>query len=234
LRKIFLLTFLLLPVAALAGNPAWDFTSPGEIYTNESWDFGIYFTPEENITVLSLGYFDDGNLTVNHPVGIFDLSGDLLVSALIEPSSDSGGCTDVGNFCYTGVIGTNLNSGQQYEIVGISGTDNYSISDTGFAANPNITYTSNLYKYDGGTGIAGAFVTPGHACCFDGPYFGPDFEFTAASTSAPEPGTFGVFGLGLLTLTRLRSGVSALRHDASPNPRRGWRSSSGRHSGSRD
>jgi len=205
LKKTFLLTFLALPVICLAGSPAWEFTGLGETFTNNSWDFGIYFTPDENITVMSLGYFDDGNLSNSHPVGIFDLSGDLLVSALIEPSGETGGCTDTGNFCYTGVTGTTLNAGQEYEIVGISGADNYTLFDTGFATSPNITYDSDIYRADGGTGISGAFVTPGVGVTYtDGPYFGPDFEFTAASTSTPEPGTFGVFGLGLLALTLKR------------------------------
>ena len=131
-----LLAGLLLPVAALADDPAWEFTSAGNSSNNGTgYSLGEVFTVNSNIYVDFLGYYavggQPGSLTEDHGVAIYDAAGNLLTSSTVNSSS---GYTDSQNFAYSSVSTVELFAGQTYVIDGASGfVDPYAWDDNGFS-----------------------------------------------------------------------------------------------------
>lgn len=202
-----LLSLLAFPFTALAVScvsapppnvPAWDFDCPGNnSFTNENWTFGEVFTPTQNITVDALGYFDNGtpgSFISDHPVGIFDASGNLLVQTVVTNSStildDVPGTSQYDNFLFNPVPLTELYAGDTYVIEGVSGSDPYVWNDNNFTVYAPLTILGNNYVLDGGLTFNGT----GLINDVDDGYWGPDFMTT------PEPGTLLLMGSGLAAL----------------------------------
>ena len=63
--------------SALAG-PAWEFTSPGNDYSNGTWDFATAFTVSSDVTASGLGYYaspTNGQVNSN-PVALYQCADD--------------------------------------------------------------------------------------------------------------------------------------------------------------
>ncbi len=186
--------------SAFADTAAWEFTTPGTAFTNDSWTFGIDFTVgSSNVTVDALGYYDDsGNgFNDNHQVGMYDSLGNLLASTTVTSAS-----TLDGHFRYASITPIVLLAGDTYRMVGVSQSDLYTWDNPGFAADPLITYNGDTY--DHGTTLfdpTGQF----HNDVSDG-FFGPDFLISGTQSPVPEPSTVPLLavalGIALMVLRR--------------------------------
>ena len=195
MRKILVLAALLTCFAgvSLAGT-FWEFDSPANSNTNNTWAFGNTFTVNNTITVTALGYYDEnGDGFIDpHEVGIYSAGGALLASTIVTSADPL-----VGHWRYAAIAGLTLTAGLSYEIVGVSHGDNYTWNDPGFVVDPNITYTGN------GWDVSSVLVMPTQQNDVTDGYWGANAEF--GSTTTPEPGTIGMMlGAGLLGLLTLR------------------------------
>jgi hypothetical protein len=152
---------------------------------------GWEFTVNSPITVTQLGVFDAGQdgLADSHPVGIFDLGANLLVSGTVTTADPL-----TNQFRYINVAPTPLNAGQTYRIGGFypTGADTDRIQAHGFSTAPEIQFTDG---YGVNTGVL-AFPSTKDSGVNPGS-FGPNFQFVAA---VPEPGTLALTGLEMLGL----------------------------------
>jgi hypothetical protein len=184
---------LLLSASAFAGtstpvyeNVAWEFTSVGNSANFDNFTFGEVFAPTQNMTVDILGYFGTvGGFTSDHPVGIFDANGNLLVSTVINNSSS----LFSNHFVFNGVTPTALFAGQTYIIEGVSGTDPYAWNNPGFKVNVPITILGNNWVPENGLTFNGLGLIND---VNDG-YWGADFGI-------PEPGSLAIVGSSLAIL----------------------------------
>jgi hypothetical protein len=163
------------------------------------WSFQV--TDPNGIFVTDLAVFsqDGAPLLEDHQVGIWDAAGNLLDAAVIPAGGglveiDQGGAQmwrDVSApvFLAPGIytIGATWNSFLDPMI--FDGT----LAGQGLANlnGPGIVLLQNAY-------IAGGFADPTNTTGDVMSYFGPNFEYTAATT--PEPGTLVMFSTGIIAL----------------------------------
>src|SRR5580700_3800067 len=78
--------------SASHAGPAWEFTSAGTSFNNNTWDFGAIFTVNSPVTVSGLGYYADPNngQVATNPVNLYGCAdpacattGTLLASAIV-------------------------------------------------------------------------------------------------------------------------------------------------------
>ncbi|HEX7597834.1 MAG TPA: hypothetical protein VF518_06440 [Polyangia bacterium] len=180
-------------------------------YTQGSYITGFVFRATRAISITQFGYYDS-NLTggvqtfAPHPVGVYDLTTHTLVgSATVQPSDPV-----TGLFHYVALAKPiALNTTDTYAIVGVTGTNKYTVGITASEApvnaaltyvsgagygpsNNNATQTNTLVEpnaFDAGN-IFGQPVPTGTLCDF-----GPNFMFVTGSggsdagvdTSTPTP-----------------------------------------------
>jgi len=152
MRNRILLTAACMCAASPAfAGPGWEFTSPGNGFTNGTWDFATAFTANSAVTVSGLGYYADpvtGNVDGN-PVALYQCAdvaclttGTLLASAVV---------TNVyaisGHFRYVTIAPITLVAGMSYEVAGVSNSDNYTWADPGFGTDPAITILSTSGQF---------------------------------------------------------------------------------------
>ena len=179
-------------LAASTANAAIAITSytPGTEATNGAWSLGWEFRVGSNpITVTSLGVYDDGanGLAESHDVGIYDLSGNLLISGTVNP-----GDTLNGMFRYTSVAATALSANTNSVVTATTGSENYGYFPTSISFDPAISYVVD--RYVSGAGLAFPTNSSGHNGSPDHAWFGGTFGFNESS-SVPEPATLAIWGL---------------------------------------
>lgn len=166
--------------AAISGTPAIDFSSPTTDFTNGAWSLGFKFSTNKTIKVESLGFYDDlkNDLTESHDVGIYDNSGNLLVSGTVNP----GDLLD-GWFRYTSVASTVLQAGKTYFIAATTGSENYTWNPNGFTVAPFINFLEDKYV------VSNVLAFPVNGPSGFNGFFGPNF------TAAPVPEPFTMLGV---------------------------------------
>lgn len=208
--------------AALA-DPAWEFTSPGESFTNGTWDFAAAFTVNTAATVSGLGYYADpvtGNVDGN-PVALYQCADTacLTTGTLLASTTVTNTYALNGHFRYVTIAPINLIAGDSYEVAGVSNSDNYTWNDPGFAVNSAITLldTSGQDSRWQRLGTPDFLTGSGQIDLGseDG-YWGPNLYLGAASgfTGVPEPAAWtmmlvGMGGLGAALRLQRRAGRRA-------------------------
>lgn len=195
---------VLLASAAHAGA-LWEFTTPGNSYSNGTWDFATAFTANQNLTVSGLGYYADptNGQVADNQVALYQCSnadctgtGSLLASTTITNAYPLNG-----HFRYVTISSPiTLSAGTSYEVAGVSASDNYTWNDPGFAVNSAIS----LIPLNGQVGRWQSSSTPGFLNSGqsdlgsqDG-YWGANvFVGAATFTQVPEPSGLALFGIGL-------------------------------------
>jgi hypothetical protein len=165
-------------------------------YTQGSYLMGFVFRVNSAISITQLGFYDS-NLTgvpetfASSAVGVYDMTTNtLLTSATVLPSAPA-----TGLFRYVSISPLTLNTSHTYAIVGVSGTNYYTVGVQASAAPADaaITYVSTAYYTTGTTTLVepnnfsqGNIFgnTPPPNTLND---FGPNFQFTAAGAVPPPP-----------------------------------------------
>jgi hypothetical protein len=163
-------------------------------YTQGSYLTGFVFRANSAISITQLGFYDS-NLTgvpetfVSSAVGVYDMTTNtLLTSATVLPSAPASGL-----FRYVSISPLTLNTSHTYAIVGVTGTNYYTVGVQASAAPANaaITYVSPAYYTTATTtlvepntfsvgNIFGSAPPPNTLNDF-----GPNFQFTAAGAVPP-------------------------------------------------
>lgn len=191
-------------VLALAGpvfgsTVAFQFDSaPTSTEPTKPLVIGFQFSTNQNMTVSSLGYYDDGGdgFLNSHQIGIFNSVGTLVASATV--SAGTGDALN-GNFRYVDISPVLLPHSQTFTIAATAGNSNDAwaygtIGGTlvGLTVDPaiNIASTAGRFSYP----ADGALYYPTDSYIYS-IYAGPDFQFDVIPI--PEPGTFGLLGLAM-------------------------------------
>ena len=190
-------------------------------FSNGSWSWGWEFSTNTTINVTALGFYDAtltggsvglGNCSGCGEVGIYDSTGTLLVSGLVNTSG-----TQVGDFFYVSVPTTllGLGAGQNYYVEAETGNADYTWNPTGFGVGPNINYMNGASIFSSTLAFPSVLDTSVTG------YFGANFQETAAVVATPEPSSLlllatACLAAGLLTFFGRRPyGVRASASGAS-------------------
>lgn len=170
----------------------------GEPLAKTDATFGWSFTVNSDIDVVDLGVFDSSQngLTDSHQVGIWNSSGTLLISATVPSGT---GATLDDQFRVVSVSSTELFAGQKYFIGTLYTTLNDPLllqgDATNFATASQITYDNPTVAV-----LTTTLTDPTENASPSPGIFGPNFEFEAATSPVPEPGSFVLLGTGMLGL----------------------------------
>ena len=211
LRPILAAGTLALAVLMAAGNASassvgiTSFTDPiiepnGISDGTQDFDVGWSFTVNQPIIVESLGYNYFGvPLNNSHEVGIWDSSGNLVASAVVDNTSSA-----VNGYLYTSLNSPVTLVSGTYLIAGttIGTNDSWIYEAQNITTDPSITLDQAWY-YGGAEG--GQLIEPTDECetCSGGSaaqYLAVNFS----DDPAPEPSTLALIGLGFIGLRMLR------------------------------
>jgi hypothetical protein len=175
--------------AQAAFNPAFQAPSTGPAVSgnaNDPVNLGMYFTPNYNITVNALGFYDTPGVTAGEYVGIFNASGTLLTSVFVPQTG-----TLQSGYIWQSITPVVLSAGQQYTVDAYTGYNPWSYGGVPIV-NSAITYHDNDQTYHYTLdGLTFPTDTGGHA---PDAYYGPNFSIVAV----PEPTTIVSGALALL------------------------------------
>ena len=108
-----------------AEEPAW-YLVPGSSANGNIGVFGTGFTPQTDISVTALGWYDDtyvseDGLVAAHQVGIFEIATeDLIVSATVPAGT---GTLKIDHFRFVPIAPTELSAGTEYVVAGVATVD---------------------------------------------------------------------------------------------------------------
>jgi len=197
-RAIITILALALLVGGLGqakADPAMEFTGSVNDFTSGTFSLGWSFSTNTAVTVTALGFFDDSTLnppgpglSQPHDVGIYDSSGNLLVSTTVLQTDPL-----IGHFRYDTITPYILPAGLTFTIAAETGNDNYTWDTTGFTVDASINFVQDEFVLSSSL----AFPTESAGITGDqgGAWFGPDF--TIGASAVPEPGSLTLAGLGV-------------------------------------
>lgn len=160
------------------------------------YSLGENFTVDHAIQITALGYLDIGSQ--DHQVGIYDLSGNLLVSTTVDPSTDP--LSDFFNY-HTLATPITLAAGT-YVLAGTDGPDGGDITYTGSAGSfvtdfqvaPGFSFFNDRFTASSTLAFPGIQATYSPFA-----WFGGDFQFTNVA-SVPEPSSLVIALSGALVM----------------------------------
>ena len=162
---------------------------------NDPVNLGMVFTPNANITVNALGFFDGPGVTAGESVGIYDASGNLLAQTTVSLSD-----TLTDSYLWHSITPIVLDSGLQYTVDAFTGNNPWAWNSVPIV-NPLINYTGQTYDYTT-AGLTFPQSTSGHAA---DAYYGPSFSIVSRTASVPDG------GLTALLLGTSFAGLSCIR-----------------------
>jgi hypothetical protein len=175
---------------------ALQFSNDGGFANGFTGTLGWQFTANQNLTLTAFGIYNAGQpITTPHQVGLFDISGALLASGLVGPTS---GDSMDGFFDFAPTASYNLLSGQPY-IIGelLTADDFFYYAPSSITTDPGISYVQTQYDASNTPSLTFPSATdfPGNGYG----YFGPNFlvESTVA-TATPEPAASSAFAVFLV------------------------------------
>jgi hypothetical protein len=191
---------LLIPSISYAcGIEAWNFGFGMTPFTDGNWTFGEVFVPNQNLSVIFLGYatpFGLNTFMSPHPVGLFDASGNLLASTVIDNNSTwgdpypptIGGGGYLEHFAFNYIPLVQLVAGQTCVIEGVSNSDPYFLDVQAGGTFLPVSLLGSNQILDNGLNFNGAFLMdPGNIA-----YWGPNFGI------GPEPSTLILMSGGIV------------------------------------
>ncbi|MHB8636139.1 MAG: hypothetical protein ACYC96_06680 [Fimbriimonadaceae bacterium] len=205
-RILSVTTGALCAVSALAQSTAVNLIPvAGNTYNNgTAYSIGYEFTVGNTaISVASLGYFDNSSLTNDHDVGIYDMSGNLLLSGTVAAGSPA-----VNYFAYTTTLSGSpaLAANTSYEIMSVSGiVDPYTFAPSSYSTDPDVTFVTAKWTL-GNTLAFGA-----NSQSIVG-FFGPNFTFGAPTPEPVSACLLAVSAFGLDYRRRMKAAVGQV-HD---------------------
>jgi hypothetical protein len=184
-------------LAALAtpafGTPinAFVFPQPSSASNTVTGNDAFFFTPATDIVVSALGMYDhnqDG-LTQVHTIGLYQVSGSLLLQSVTVGPSDG---FIYGVFRFQSISDTRLFAGTQYAVSGftVAAAGSHAWKPPGLVIAPQIGYNGYSFNYTGSPSL------PTGPLDRTTSFFGPSFLFS----NAPEPATMILIGTGLILL----------------------------------
>jgi hypothetical protein len=165
-------------------------------FRNNSWSLGEIFTVgDSNITVSSLGAFDDGLDGFITPtgieVGIFRESDNALLANTFVDSGD----TPIGYYRFADIVALDLLANTQYRVVAVNQDDRYHINTTP-PENIDSRISWDGYAYCLSTTLTSCNDLTGTVR----PPLMANFLLDDSTSAVPVPSTLLLFGLGLAGL----------------------------------
>jgi hypothetical protein len=179
---------------AAASTIALQWSGSGSVGGSEQTR-GWAFTSDKAINIASLGWFDyegDG-LVDSHQVGIWDASGNLQLSGIVDAGS-----TDPlqAGFRYTTTLsGTTLLAAGTYVVAGLSTYND----DAWRGVDPaRVTLGSAITYLEDRTSETSEFEFAGQTQGLDVGYFGANFQYDAVDVPEPSVVSLSLLGLGMM------------------------------------
>ena len=181
-------------IPAMASTLAINFSNTtGEPLSSPPFTLGWAFEVDKTIRITSLSLFDSGQdgLAEEHPIGLWDSAGTLILSATVEAGTAN---PLVDKFRAVAVAPTLLEPGS-YRIGALFATASDSLIFPTFTENFS---TAPAITFIRGAAVVGPSLANPTPTFFNmGPaYFGPNFEYQAV----PEPGSMALVGTAALVL----------------------------------
>lgn len=204
MRRRFFGALAALTCAAAAHGQALPHTAldfvPGGTYLQFPGMLGWEFIVNTPISVAALDVWDldgDGFLEGGHEVGIWDSQGNLMTSTIVTSTSTAHpGLDPFGVWRYNTLSTPVSLAGGTYTIGAL-----YGGLDQVSAFTPPVTLPQISYLQDASTFGASIFGKPVNTGLFPVSFYGPSFHI---GTNAPEPGSFVLVGIGIVSAALAR------------------------------
>jgi len=186
------------PLQTRANTIALSFTNSGSGgFPNTDETLGWAFTLSSPVLVTNLGLWDSNNdgLSASHVVTIWTSTGTLEAQGTIPSGT---GATLTNGFRYVSIAPVVLPAGS-YTIGGF-----ISVGSEEFASGASAITTASGVTYNGSRSEIGFAFPTGDVLGASNSYFGPNFQFTTATTVPDTATTCYLLGLSLMGLAFLR------------------------------
>lgn len=209
-KRLFLIVSVLVAILGAGSQKAYALGTPAigyDTYTGGSgflngFTVGWEFTTSTNLYITHLGYYDYVNdgLADSHDVGIYNLSGTLLVSATVAAGTGELllGDNTLSKYRYHDLPVDYLLPAGTYRLAGVgSPSDAAHATPFPLYTAPAITLGNSYFVFTGGSSLSYPTSLGGGPT---EPYSGPNFIF-----DIPEPSAVTLLGLsGMILLCRRR------------------------------
>jgi hypothetical protein len=203
-RSIALTTACLLGISSASRADVVYTFSGGSSVSNTTFTYGFQFTPQVDVTVDALGYFDAGQdgLLIGHQAGIWTLGGSLLASTTVTTANSTldGPVINGGQFRFAPVTELPLQAGNTYVFGANSpGADVWYFGGTNISNVPSSVAVSSggFVKLTAGFGVPNSSLSEKY--------------HLGSFTITPEPAALSPLALSLLALQRRNRGRLLIR-----------------------